>query len=111
MGQFIDKEYRSCHYQVEKPTMKVTTDYRGTLLKEGSKVAYNYSGNVAIGTVVGIVKDEWYSPNRTGSFLRPENVPKIGDKIWWYHRFMVEIKHESGHISKVKNYQSFLVIE
>jgi hypothetical protein len=66
----------------------IFTDYYGNVIKEGTKVAFNYSGEVRIGTVISI-----------------KNVTRKGSKIDRYtgeHHICVKVEHsDNGAVSKV----------
>jgi hypothetical protein len=81
------------NYLTTKPE-KITRDHRGTLIEDGLRVAYNRSGDVDLGVIVSIVKNEW-KPRSYGG---------------WMLNFEIHIQAEDGHVSKVKNPNSFVII-
>lgn len=80
-------------YSKEKPEV-VITDHRGVKIEPGLRVAYNWSGDVALGVILEIKKNDW-KEIRSG---------------WWSHQFELHVKNEDGHISKIKNWRSFIII-
>lgn len=76
----------------------ITKDSRGTLIQEGLRVAYNYQGSVVIGHIISCLS--------TWKVARPG----VGDKKWWYCKFELKVLNEDGHISTVKNPNSFVII-
>lgn len=80
-------------YSKEKPEA-ILRDHRGTLIEPGLRVAYNFSGDVAIGTIIELKRNEWVE-HRSG---------------WWIHKFELHVKNENGHISKIKNWRSFVIV-
>jgi hypothetical protein len=83
---------RSTYYQTEQPKI-VTTDSRGTTIAPDLRVAYNRSGNVAIGTIEKLAKNEWRK-----------------SKYGWRLHFELVIKNENGNTSTVKNPNAFVII-
>jgi hypothetical protein len=73
---------------------KITRDHRGTLIENGLHVAYNRSGSVDIGVILSIPKNEWKERGYGG----------------WLLNFEMQIQAEDGHISKIKNPNSFVII-
>ena len=71
----------------------ISKDSRGTLIKVGERVAYNYSGAVAIGVIMSFKNDEWKNT-----------------KYGWRCAFSLEIQHEDGFTSVVKNPNSFVIL-
>lgn len=86
------------YYHQENIPETIIRDSRGTLIEEGLRVAYNYGGAVAIGTIVSY-KCLW-------KIARPGVAPKN----WWYCKFELKVRNEDGHISTVKNPNSFVII-
>ena len=80
-------------YCKEKPEVP-TRDYRGTLIEAGLRVAYNYCGDVALGTIIELKKNDWI-----------EKSPG-----WWSHQFELHVKNEEGRISKIRNWRSFIIV-
>jgi hypothetical protein len=81
-------------YQEEKPTSNIERDHRGILIQPGLRVAYNLSGDVVIGTIVEVKKNQW--------------VKKRGN---WRLEFEIHIQLEGeSRISKVKNPNAFVII-
>jgi hypothetical protein len=80
-------------YSKEKPEIP-TRDHRGTLIESGLRVAYNWSGDVALGVIVEVKKNDW-KERSTG---------------WWSHQFEIHVKNENGHLSKIKNWRSFVIV-
>jgi len=81
-------------FQEEKPTHIVERDSRGTLIEPGLRVAYNLSGDVAIGTIIEVKKNRWVK------------------RDWsWHLDFEIHIQLEGEiQISKVKNPNAFVII-
>lgn len=75
-------------------------DNRGTELKVGQEVAYNFSGEIAKGIIVDLkVKktgSSWGNPNRAD--IRVELIHSLG-------------RYRKGHISKVSNERNVLVLQ
>lgn len=76
-------------------------DARGTQIIEGARVAYNLSGDVAVGVVVRMPGKQGQHP-RWGHY--------VGGPI------TIELTHNAagmskGHLSKVKNPRSVLVLK
>lgn len=69
------------------------TDHRGTSIEIGCRVAYNRSGDVILGTVVMISKNQW----RRGNW-------------YWELLFELTVKDEEGKVSRIKNPRSFVII-
>lgn len=80
-------------YSKEKPET-ILRDHRGTLIEPGLRVAYNFSGDVAIGTIIELKRNEW----------------KEVRKEYWSHKFELRVQNENGHISKIKNWRSFVIV-
>jgi hypothetical protein len=83
---------------VNKPE-PVLQDSRGRLIEAGLKVAYNFQGNVILGTIKELKRSKW-EISRSGG----------GMNNWWYLKFELLIENEDGHISKIKNPNSFIII-
>lgn len=75
---------------------KIERDHRGTLIAEGLRVAFNRSGDVVLGTIKEYKRCDWY-------------VPK-GSPWRWCLKFEIHIEDENGHVSKIKNPNSFVII-
>jgi len=75
---------------------KIDRDHRGTLIVNGLRVAFNRSGDVVLGTIKEYKRCDWY-------------VPK-GSPWRWCLKFEIHIEDENGHVSKVKNPNSFVII-
>jgi hypothetical protein len=73
---------------------KITEDSRGTKIEEGERVAFNCSGDVVIGKIQKIIKNKWKKTRDT----------------WVSLEFEIEIEREDGHVSKIKNPNSFVII-
>lgn len=86
------REWYSTYNHPEKPET-IERDSRGILIEEGLRVAYNQSGNVVIGVITTLKKNEWESTNSG-----------------WRLKFEIHIKNEEGGTSKVKNPNSFVII-
>ena len=70
-------------------------DHRGKIIKVGDTVAYNFSGEIAIGKVIRIVRGV---PNKWGRAYKE----------------LIEIRMDapkSGHISKVRSSKNVMVID
>ena len=85
--------------QKENSPEPITRDSRGTEIQLGLRVAYNYQGDVIIGTIKELKRNEWKAV-RKGT----------GTSMWWSLKFELLIENEEGHISKVKNPNSFVLI-
>ena len=72
-------------------------DYRGNEIFKGVVVAFNYSGDVQFGTVVGFTKSKRKRWVGNGKY---EMLPDI----------LVESYHKPGRISRVKRPTSMVVI-
>lgn len=83
--------------ELKKPP-KITRDSRGTLIEEGLRVAYNYSGDVRIGTIVRLKKSDWTMRKNKGQFSD------------WIINFQLEIMGENNILSTIKNPNSFVII-
>jgi len=74
-------------------------DGRGTLIKVGQRVAYNFSGEIAVGTIESIKEKEiqyWYSGSRIfPHFKIKQEYPEL----------------YKGRTSLVKNNRSLLVLK
>jgi len=72
-------------------------DYRGEEICVGALVAFNYSGDVQLGTVTGFskAKRKWYIGN---------------GKYEYQSDILVESLHKPGRISRVKRPTSMVVI-
>lgn len=89
---------QTSHSLYNKPSFtppKITEDSRGTKIEEGKKVAFNCSGDVVIGVIKEIVKNQW----------------KKSRESWLSLQFETTIEREDGHISKIKNPNSFVIID
>lgn len=75
---------------------EVTQDRRGTTIEVGSRVAFNHSGDIAIGIIRELKKCEWERMSH--------------DSQRWQIKFELHIEREDGGISKVKNPNSFVII-
>lgn len=71
----------------------IITDSRGSTIEPGKRVAYNLSGDIAIGTIKELKNNSWKKSNWT-----------------WRLNFELIIENEDGRISKVKNPNAFLII-
>ena len=71
----------------------ITKDSRGTEIKAGAKVAYNYSGSVMAGVITLIKNNGWKQT-----------------KYGWRCSFEIEIENEDLHISTVKNPNCFIIL-
>lgn len=85
-------------HQVNSPD-RITTDHRGSDIIVGKKVAYNYSGRVAIGTIISYDKCDWYAGRRG-----------VDDKSWWGLNFKLTVRGEDGIVSFIKNPNSYIII-
>jgi len=77
---------------------KIIRDSRGVLIEEGLTVAYNYQGSVKKGKILEY-ESEW-------KISRPDSFPKN----WWSCKFKMKVLNEDGHISIIKNPNSFIII-
>jgi len=79
-----------------KNTHKEFKDYRGNIVKEGTLVAYNQSGEVVMGIVESV-------------FMKPNN------NKWNPFNYLIKVKkmggRDDGQISKVKNHLCIISIE
>jgi hypothetical protein len=93
------------HNYQEHPIPKIITkDRRGIKIEPGLRVAYNHSGDIDMGTILKIVKNEWVKKYNKTAYNR---VRKFSH---WKLNFELHIENEDGHISKLKNPNSFLII-
>lgn len=71
----------------------IKLDRYGRDIVPGARVAYNLSGDVAMGTVVGITRNAWKW------------------KEWnWFLDFEIHIQNDNGNMSRVKNPNAFVII-
>lgn len=75
---------------------KIIRDSRGTLIEPGLRVAYNYSGDIAIGNIKEVKKNKWK--------------PSCSMGMYWILDFEMLVENENGPISKIKNPNSFVII-
>lgn len=68
-------------------------DKYGVKIEQGARVAFNLSGDVVIGTIVEIKKNEWMASTNN----------------WLYHKFHM-IVDVDGEKRNCKNINSFVVI-
>ena len=80
-------------YQQNNKPDKIVRDSRGTQIESGLRVAFNRSGDVVLGTIVELKKNEW-KKNTYG----------------WRLGFDLEIIDENNVISRIKNPNSFVII-
>lgn len=88
-------------HQIKRPD-PIEKDSKGSDFLPGDEVAYNRSGEVKIGEIVSINRNEW-KKIRDGS----------GSKTWWKLMFSMTIKNKCcGDTSEsvIKNPNSFIVI-
>lgn len=76
------------------PPAPVTDDHYGTPILPGRKVAFNKSGEVALGTIIALKRSEW----------------KLSRQDWYSLKFALKIKNQDGSISTVTNPNSFVII-
>lgn len=95
----MNNHINTTKHQEQQPE-PLKSDLRGTVIEVGRKIAYNFSGDVAIGAIVNVKRNEW-------KIARPGTFPKN----WWYLKFEIEVQHENGKISKIKNPNSFVIID
>lgn len=85
-------------HQKDKPSpIAFDTDYHRIV--NGSKVAFNRSGEVKKGVLKEVTKNEW-KVRRDG----------VDDKKWWGLDFEAIIEDKDGNTSKIKNPNSFIII-
>lgn len=84
--------------QKEQPE-NITTDSRGSFIEYGKRVAYNKGGDVVIGTIVELKRNEYKLSKRSTK-----------DWTFWNLDFELHVFGEDGNISKVKNPNCFVVI-
>lgn len=89
-------ELRTIERTKKKPK-PIDKDSRGVSIEIGHKVAYNFSGNVVIGYIISIDNIKWI-----------KGKPK--DWYTWTCNFKIKIENEEGHISTIKNPNSFIII-
>lgn len=77
----------------------ILTDSRGSFIIEGSKIAYNRSGNIALGTIKKVRKNFWKRDRAS-----------IGLESWYSLKFEMEVIGEDDSKSIVKNPNSFVII-
>ena len=82
-------------YKKTKPN-PLSKDSRGVKIEPSLKVAFNKSGDVAIGKIKEIKKNKWVL-----SYNSKEN---------WNLKFEMVIENEDGSISTLKNPNSFIII-
>jgi hypothetical protein len=75
-----------------------SSDHCGTAVDVGSRVAFNRSGSVALGTVEKITAS-WAK----SMFIDPHQ--------WWRLTFMMKVRDDVGKIATLKNPNSFIVIK
>lgn len=78
---------------------EITTDFYGVDFLPGDKVAINYMGEIRIGYILEIKRNEWFK-------LRGG----INGKTWWTLKFEMKVKQLDGTVSTVKNIRSFIRI-
>ena len=83
---------------IEQPA-PVLQDSNGIIIASGDKVAYNCQGSVIFGTIKELKRSEWVCGR-----------PGIEMKSWWYLKFELLIENEEGHISKIENPNSFIIL-
>jgi len=83
---------RSVHVDKDQPPI-IITDRRGTFIEINKQVAYNLSGDVAIGIIKELKNNSWKK-----------------SKWGWNLNFELTIENEDGRISKVKNPNAFVII-
>lgn len=89
---------RTNYYSIDsmKPS-NIIRDHRGTLIEKGLKVAYNYQGQVRIGTIIELIKNYYRK--------RPNS------QHGWTLEFELLVSEENGNInSRIKNPNSFVII-
>jgi len=86
-------------FSQEKSPLKILRDSRGKSIEVGLRIAYNRSGDIAIGKIVGVKKNEWKT-------IRPGS----GNSSWWNLKFEMLVEHEDGTMSTIKNPNSFVII-
>lgn len=99
---------QTTRFEKEKPEL-FQVDCYGIPFNIGSKVAYNYSGDVRIGTITRIKQYEYISVNGRHS---------LEGKYWWKIKCHIEIqgidpnndKINPQGISIIRNPNSFVVI-
>lgn len=74
-------------------------DSRGVEIQAGLTVAYNRSGEIAIGVIMSF-RSHW----------RLAGVG-LGTTRWWNIYFEMRISAEDGNISNIKNPNSFIIIQ
>jgi hypothetical protein len=91
----IQTDISNWYGEHNKTPEPITLDHRGTTICEGLRVAFNRSGDVLIGKIIKVKKNEWtYSES--------------GKR--WRLLYEMHIEAEDGNISKVKNVNSFVII-
>jgi hypothetical protein len=86
------------YYHQELSPNAIVRDSRGTLIQKDLRVAYNYQGAVIIGQIISC-KSTWDVER-----------PGVGSNKWWYCNFELKVLNEEGHISTIKNPNSFVII-
>ena len=83
----------------QKMPNPIDKDSRGVSIAISQRVAYNFSGSVAMGYISAIDNIGWV---KTGG--RPN--------MWcaWRCKYKIRIENENGHVSTIKNPNSFIVI-
>lgn len=83
---------RSYYFTEQEPPI-IDRDWRGTLIEPGLRVAYNFSGDIAIGTIVELKKNRWKTKNKN-----------------WFLDFELHVMGENGKLSKIQNPNCFVII-
>lgn len=86
-------------HQKNKPSI-LQEDYKRSSYEIGTKVAFNRSGEVRVGTIVEVLKNDWKA-ERKG----------VGDKHWWSHQLeVVIVDQQDKKASVIRNNKSIAVI-
>lgn len=87
-------------HQIEQPT-PIERDSRGVLIQPELTVAYNKSGNVTIGQIVEVTRNEWKVSR-----------PGVSPKTWWSLKFEMKIRNidDPTQVTTVKNPNSFVTV-
>ena len=86
-------------HQSEFKPNPIIRDSRGVLFEPNMRIAYNRSGDVVIGKIKEVIRNEWVVA-RQG----------VEPKKWWSLKFEMIVEGEDGLISKIKNPSSFVII-
>jgi len=90
------KDIQQSYWQENKPDV-VDSDYNGTKIEEGKRVAFNYQGSVRLGTIIKLVESKWI-------------VRKYDTKRWSLVFELHILGDGAERVSKIKNPNSIAII-